>query len=229
MKIAVWNVERLKHKKDLDKILLQCEQVKADIFVLTETDARVCLDFPYSFHTPMLSEIKPEYYAAAENRVSVFSRYPCVRQYETFDSFTALCVELETERGKLLVYGTVIGIFGNRHSSFRPDLIKQIEDIKRLSAEGKSLCVCGDFNCSFADNYYFTGFARESLNQSFLENDICLLTGDRSECIDHIAVSRGFITDYNIRVEEWNWDKKLSDHKGIAAEFEKIKKFEKPP
>ncbi len=39
MKIATWNVERLKHKKSLDKIIEACEKTKADIIILTEYDA----------------------------------------------------------------------------------------------------------------------------------------------------------------------------------------------
>ena len=41
LRIATWNIERLKHKKSLEQILLACEQIQADILVLTETDHRV--------------------------------------------------------------------------------------------------------------------------------------------------------------------------------------------
>ncbi len=40
MKIATWNVERLKHCASLDKLLQACERVRADILVLTETDTK---------------------------------------------------------------------------------------------------------------------------------------------------------------------------------------------
>ena len=40
MKIATWNVERLKHKRSLNEIISVCEQIQADILVLTETDER---------------------------------------------------------------------------------------------------------------------------------------------------------------------------------------------
>ena len=52
LRIATWNIERLKHKNSLEQILLACEQIQADILVLTETDHRVCPDYQYSFHTP---------------------------------------------------------------------------------------------------------------------------------------------------------------------------------
>ena len=38
MKIATWNVERLRHKKQLDQIQGLCDGIHADILVLTETD-----------------------------------------------------------------------------------------------------------------------------------------------------------------------------------------------
>jgi endonuclease/exonuclease/phosphatase (EEP) superfamily protein YafD len=128
-------------------------------------------------------------------------------------------VELETPEGNLLVYGTIMGIYGNRHPSYQIDLQKQIEDFSRLLALGKPLCICGDFNCSFADNYYFTNAGRESLRRFFVENQITILTGNRKQCIDHVAISDAFVNGAEIMVNEWNFDKALSDHKGISVDF----------
>lgn len=125
MKIATWNVERLKHK--LDEIIYSCEQTKADILVLTETDQRIELNYRNCFHTSMVSEIQPKNYKNTENRVSIYTNYKCVHQYATFDKYTAICIELETAM-----------------------------DFKRLSQNANSLCICGDYNCSFEDNYYYT-------------------------------------------------------------------------
>ncbi|SFW18738.1 endonuclease/exonuclease/phosphatase family protein [Selenomonas ruminantium] len=232
MKIATWNVERLKHQSSLDKIISVIEAVQADIIVLTETDERIKPNYRYSFHTPKLRDAPADYrmpgcykdyavadvHEATENRVSIYTNYPCVSQHKTYDKYTALCIELETDAGKLLVYGTIIGIIGNRDESFKQDLLQQVGDFERLSKWG-DICVCGDFNCSFADNYYFTNFGRETLRESFMRNKIALLTGSRQECIDHIAISRNFIGAGDITVSEWNLDKSLSDHKGIVAEI----------
>ncbi|GHV43558.1 hypothetical protein FACS189490_13720 [Clostridia bacterium] len=132
-----------------------------------------------------------------------------------------MCVELETEMGNLLVYGTIIGIYGNRHPSFEDDLAKQLADFKRLSAGNANLCVVGDYNCTFADNYYYTKSGRSALLQSFADNRMALLTKDAPECIDHIAVSMQFVEGCTFTVEEWNCDKRLSDHKGIAVNITK--------
>lgn len=42
------NVERLKHRRDLGRIVFACMQIKPDILVLTETDSRLQLDYPLS-------------------------------------------------------------------------------------------------------------------------------------------------------------------------------------
>lgn len=232
MRIATWNIERLKHRKSIDKILSAIEDAKADILVLTESDERIKPNYRYSFHTPKLHDAPSEYrmpgrykdyavadvYAVTENRVSIYTNYPCIGQYETYDKYTALCVELETNAGNLLVYGTIVGIIGNRDESFKQDMLLQAKDFERLSKTG-NICICGDFNCSFSDNYYYTNFGRDTLSVSFASNNISLLTGNQPECIDHIAVSKNFIGGSNIKISEWNLDKSLSDHKGIIADI----------
>ena len=225
MKIATWNVERLKHRSSLDRIIRLCSETRADVLVLTESDQQIALDYPYCFHTPTPQDrVLPEgrgvlRYKPTEHRVSIFSRYPCTRHCQTFDPYTALCVELETEKGSLLVYGTIIGILGNRDKSFISDLRQQLFDFDRLVKEGHSLCVCGDFNCSFGDNYYFTRTGRDLLQESFQKNRMRLLTEKVPCCVDHIALSSQFVSDEDIQIQEWNLDKSLSDHKGIAVRF----------
>jgi endonuclease/exonuclease/phosphatase family metal-dependent hydrolase len=218
MKIATWNIERLRHKSQLDSIIRNCEEISADILVLTETDSQVNLNYKHCFQTPKLIEIEPTNYKPTENRVSIYTNYDLVRHHQTYDNYTALCVGLSTERGNLLVYGTIIGIYGNRHKSFAGDLAQQLADIERLTASDKNLCVCGDFNCSFADNYYYTKFGRAAVEKSFAQNGLELLTKNQPECIDHIALSKDFVADSAVQIAEWNIDKTLSDHKGIAVE-----------
>jgi hypothetical protein len=75
------------------------------------------------------------------------------------------------------------------------------------------------FNCGFADNYYFTKVGRDSILKFFDENNITILTRDRSECIDHIAVSDGFIKNKVILIDEWNYNQALSDYKGISVQI----------
>ena len=220
MRIATWNVERLKHHAKTDVMLQAVEAANADILVLTETDSRFVPAYPYECHSSLLREIRPDYYRETENRVSIYSRFPVIKEYKTYDRYTAVCAELLTDRGNLLVYGTIMGIFGNRAASFNSDLEMQMSDILRLSMEGHSLCVIGDFNLSFEDNYYYTKHGRNLLRQTFLDCGIDILTHAVPECIDHIAVSKGFAGE-RAAVAEWNKDKSLSDHKGIVVEIKR--------
>lgn len=223
MKIATWNVERLKHRRSLQEIISICNNICADILVLTETDDRIKLNYNYCFQTPTPIDMKKlngaeiPYYKPTEHRVSIFTDHKCIAHHTTFDKYTALCVELETERGNLLVYGTIIGVFGNREKSFIQDLSKQVCDFKYLSDNGNNICICGDFNCSFSDNYYYTKDGRNLILNSFADNNIDILTSNRKECIDHIAISKRFVSDCIIDIDEWNEEKSLSDHKGIIA------------
>ena len=219
MKIATWNVERLRHKKLLDEMLHSIDEVNAGILVLTETDQRLHPKYRFCYETPGIAICQPDIYATTENRVSIYTNYPCVRQYSTYDENTALCVELETEKGNLIVYGTIIGVYGNRHQTFLPDLMMQMDELRRLSKLGTAICFCGDFNCSFADNYYFTAAGRTTILNGLKDCNLSLLTANQPECIDHIALTEGFIGSTEVKIAEWNQAKTLSDHKGIAASF----------
>ena len=221
MKIATWNLERLKHKSNLAEINLKIAELKADILVLTETDSRVSLNnYKYCIQTPKLKEIQLDYYLESENRITIYTNYEIIRQLETYDKYTSLCVELKTEYGSLTVYGTIIGIYGNRNKNFNADLSQQLIDYQNLSV-GNNFCLIGDYNMSFADNYYFTNYGRNELNRVFEECTLNLLTRNIPECIDHIVISESFITNLKTIIGEWNIDKSLSDHKGVFVDFER--------
>ena len=231
MRIATWNVERLKHKNKLDLIHEACTAAEADILVLTETDERVAPAYPFCYRSTSLRGMEAPIlyrgekvfvrYADTENRVSIFTRYHCLKEHVTFNRYTALCVELATDIGNLLVYGTIMGVHGNREASFQPELEKQMEDIRRLAAEGRNVCVIGDYNLSFSDNYYHTTLGREAVLDCFGRSGISILTTERPQCIDHIAVSKSFMSGHRVTgIDEWNCDKALSDHRGIVVQID---------
>ncbi|MCD8054946.1 MAG: endonuclease/exonuclease/phosphatase family protein [Lachnospiraceae bacterium] len=226
MKIATWNIERAQRKKKLGAIIAACEQENADILVLTEADEQVKPSgYPFCFSTqpPKAHELPPYptpvQYAPTERRVILYTRYPCVRCHPTYDAATAICVELQTEMGNLLVYGSIIGIYGHRKPFYMDDLQGQMEDLQNLAGEGHSICFLGDYNCSFADSYYPHSAARSKMLACFDSMGMELLTKDRPECIDHIAISKSFIGAAPVSIQEWNEGKHLSDHKGIAVSF----------
>jgi exonuclease III len=221
MKIANWNIERLKNSSKIDDITQNLTDLDADILVLTETDNRIFLEnYEDSVSTNLLTEIEPKNYKETENRVTIYSKYKILRQFETFDKYTSLCVELKTEFGNLVIYGTIIGIYGNRNENFTTDLTKQILDFDKY-AKDENFCVVGDYNISFSDNYYFTNYGRKELDNTFDKNKLTLLTRKQKECIDHIAISTNFVKNLKTEIHEWNFDKKMSDHKGIFVNLTK--------
>ena len=56
------------------------------------------------------------------------------------------------------------------------------------------------------------------MEKSFAQNGLALLTKNQPECIDHIALSKAFVTDSAVQITEWNIGKTLSDNKGIVVE-----------
>ncbi len=217
MKIATWNVERLKKKKYLPEILSEIEKIDADILILTETDSQI-LPENYLYKTETKPLILVNSLAKiTENRVTIFSKFPIVVVFETYDHFATCSAEIETPFGKLVVYGTIVGVLGNRSQQFIPDLKKQMMDLQKFS--DKSICFVGDFNCSFSDNYYFTNEGRNLFNEHFKSLNLKNITAKIPENIDHIVISEKFIERFKIKISEFNLDKKLSDHKGIIAEL----------
>ncbi|MCD7776645.1 MAG: endonuclease/exonuclease/phosphatase family protein [Firmicutes bacterium] len=217
MVIATWNVEGLKHKNKLERMLQVIDNINADILVLTETDRRLRPNYHNVIESKPLFGRMVSIYKATENMVSIYTDYPCIQVYPTYDDYSSVCAELLTEHGNLIVYGMVTGAFGNRGESFNSDLERQMEDISNFSSLRDGICVLGDFNCSFSDNYYFTKKGREAFLRSFDQSDICLLTEGQPECVDHIGVSKNYMLGACCQIDEWNHDKALSDHKGIRA------------
>ncbi len=219
MKIGTWNIERLKHYKKKSEITLLLEKQNCDILVLTEYDERIKpKGFEFELVTKNLAELDSINYRKTEYRVKIFSKYEIIEEFNTYDDFTSCCATLKTEMGNLIVYGTIIGIYGNRNRNFKHDLSNQIANFKFLS-QNQNLCIIGDYNISFCDNYYFTNWGRTELNKSFAENEMENLTEKITETIDHIAISKKFIGDSKAEIVEWNIGKELSDHKGISVKL----------
>ena len=221
MKIATWNVERpngssrTKNAKIVDAL----KDVDADILILTETNSLIHPGEEYSpFATASLRPTEEPYYKDGENRTTVWTKYPAKRYMETYDAFTSVCVSIKTTMGELNVYGTIIGIHGNRRGSFNADLDKQIVDWRRICGTG-NICIAGDFNISFADNYYYTKLGRQKITDCFQDLKIDNLTRQIPENIDHIAISESFVKQHKPVPSFWNEDKKLSDHIGVFVTF----------
>lgn len=187
--------------------------------MLTEYDKRIQpVGFDYQISTDDLMSVNTDHYFPTERRVKIFSKYKIVKQFETFNKFTTCCAEVETDYGNLVIYGTIIGIYGNRNQNFKDGLQSQIVDFNTI-AEENNICIIGDYNMSFSDNYYYTKLGRETINNCFKELKIKNLTAQLPENIDHISISESFLGKSKPIIEIWNLDKRLSDHIGSSIEL----------
>ena len=223
MKIATWNIERpAANSKRVPFILNELRRIKADILILTESNEYIIPDTSYQIkNTSHFIEFRPQ---SGEVRVSIHSRYPIISEEKTFKSDKSVCIVLDTAFGKLAVYGMIIGITGNRAPDFKMDLDMIIKDIDRLS-KLYPLCIAGDFNISFSDNYYFTKEGRGKLNACFERNNLINLTADVKNNIDHIVLPKNLASLQSGQLKVWNnvnkLEKKdwLSDHQCVSLEI----------
>ena len=221
MKIATWNLERpTKNGHKTPAILQYLRKLNADILVLTETSEFIDLGNEYEFfHTEIFSG---QFYKPGDRQVSVFSKYPITRHISTFRADTSLCLEVTTPFGELIVYGTIIGNFGNGGDLFKRDLEKQLLDYENIG-KTKNFCIVGDLNISFSDNFYFTKEGREKLKNSFELLGMKIMTEHIPNNIDHIILTKDFFGNRKIINGFWNETEnkkeRLTDHKGVFVEI----------
>ena len=219
MRIATWNLERLKKRKRqliIDKLI----EIEADILILTETDYSIQLENYFCISTELLPlGFENTDYKAGEIRVSILTKYKTTNKYETYDSYTTVCSDIETPWGTLTVYGSIIGVFGSKQPRFDNDLYGQLVDIERLFAN-RQICFAGDLNTTFSGRVWPSRKARQTLIDSFEKYKLSNTTASIQDTVDHIVLSSNFIENRRLTIETWNQDKKLSDHVGHLLTIE---------
>ena len=221
MKIATWNLERPTKNGHKTPVILQyLQKIDADILVLTETNE--CIDLGNEYEHYQTNKYEGVNCKKGDRQVSIFSKYPITQHLKTFRTDTSLCVEISTPLGNLIVYGTIIGNFGNRGDQFKNDLDKQLLDFEKY-AKSNNFCIIGDLNISFSDNYYFTKEGRSKLKNSFELLGMKILTEQIANNIDHIILSNDFLKHLKFKEGFWNdtenKKERLSDHKGVFVEI----------
>jgi exonuclease III len=217
MKIATWNIERpTRNGQKSTAIVDYLKKLNADILVLTETNEFINLGTEYElFHTDIFSG---DFYKPGDRQVTIFSKYPIVRHIPTFRADTSLCLAVDTPHGELVVYGTIIGNYGNGGDQFKLDLEKQLTDFESIG-KTQNFCIIGDLNISFSDDIYFTKEGRGKLRNSFEQLGMKIMTEQITQNIDHIVLTKEFIANKKIINGFWNDTEnkatRLSDHKGV--------------
>lgn len=98
---------------------------------------------------------------------------------------------------------------------FIKDYNDQKNDFNRIFTN-RNVCLVGDLNISLSGWIYPGKEYREKLNTIIEEHDLDNSTGNLDDNIDHILISKKFIEGRGFEVEEFNVDKKLSDHIGVC-------------
>jgi endonuclease/exonuclease/phosphatase family metal-dependent hydrolase len=188
MRIATWNLDHASNNSR--PVSLQVDQIKKiapDILVLTETCEDVDLRADgYGFTLATTKNCHGKNYS------TIWSKFPIKKIYSTFDPETAVCAEIETSIGSVIVYGTIITYHGDQG----PDGESKpwTEHYKAIEAHGEDwfrilqecgqkvpIVVAGDFNQT-RDNSsrtYGTKFGRDLLSRELSRCALrCLTTED---------------------------------------------------
>ena len=228
MKIATWNLMRptartISRNKIVHEKLIKCN---ADILILTETNAEIHpgAEYLWKATTELPAAIKISdmdlKYSEGENRVTIFSKYPFGKSFETFDNYTSVCSEVFTPYGTLIAYATIIGILGGKGKEFTADFDRQKADIVELSGH-KNFCLIGDLNISFSGFAYPGRKVINEANKFFEQNALTILTRNIADSPDHIIISKAFMNDKEVEICHLPFDKKVTDHSLISTVINK--------
>jgi hypothetical protein len=219
MKIAIWNLMRPNSKTiERNSLFLDTlNQIDPDIIILTETNSIIDFgDKYFSVSTKPLPKLLDKYtYKQGENRVTIFSKFPFVRQIPTADSYTSVCVETKTPLGQLIIYGTIIGFLGGLLEPFKSDLEKQTLDLTQLAKQG-NVCFGGDLNIAFSGRAYPSKIVVENVTELFDNLDLTNLTKDFENSAIHCVISNSFLENKQVEKDRIRFDKKITDHNLIT-------------
>lgn len=231
IRIATWNLDRprTKQAEKMNALKQQMQVIDADIWILTETHQAMSPDENYQgAHTDPIKNYKR--HTDGERRSSIWSRFPINQNIETHDPETAVCVELQTPKGSVIVYATVIPYHAAGTSLPYRSGMKFVEGLKTMELHGASIerhrkdwqrirtehadhafIVGGDFNQHRDGAGAYGARGREPLTQALNESSLSCVTEQDFKAIgilttrrniDHICLSQQ-LTSKTIEVSAW--------------------------
>lgn len=223
MKIVSWNLERPNNNPNSEKNIFKMDciaKLNPDIIFLTETNSSINFKNHFIHQSIELPEIyENQKYLNGENRVTIFSKFPIENIIETYDSYTAVCCQIDSPLGKLTLYGSIIGSFGGRDKYFENDLKNQKIEMEKL-AKGQNLIYSGDFNISFSGHPYPSKIKALEMVSFFDSNSLENLTSENKDSVIHIVASQNILKERIIFQKMIEIDRKFSDHNLILVEIE---------
>lgn len=160
IRIATWNVDRPTQNstKNAPAILEMLRKIDADIWILTETNATIVPESTHAnpFHGYVGLASRPESSKLpGQNKTTIWSRFGIRKSIQTFDPDTAVCAEIETRIGLMIVYGTIITYWGDIYEEFQKPWDRHFDEIDRHAKDWEKIsrqfphhimCLAGDFN-----------------------------------------------------------------------------------
>lgn len=103
LRIATWNLQHASTNGPSSTLqIARLRTFNPDIIVLTETDDDVDLSL-YGYHSACSEKNDYGKYCSV-----IWSKYPFTEKYQTYETDTAVCAQVDTQLGPLIVYGTII-------------------------------------------------------------------------------------------------------------------------
>lgn len=243
MRIATWNLEKPSKSGTKREAILQCIQnIKADIWVLTETDMNLNLGEGYqrvahaSIHAPDIEGIQK--HKPGSVWTAIWTRLPAERIVTLADpDRTASALVIPEGDAPLLVYGTVLPWPGDpRSEHFRgatafahaldlqaTEWTSLIEIIRRQHPTAR-LCVAGDFNQAWIKDKYISEEGRTRLINAMKApyHPLVCATGEKDpikapinrHTIDHICISAP-VDDFEVGY----WPQTTAELKGMSDHY----------
>ena len=111
VRIATWNLDHASNgKRPIELQIEQILRINPDILVLTES----CQEVDLAMHGFRRFSCAKNEYGKFCSEILIGPRVRLETQLNTFDETTAVCIQVETPVGEMIVYGTIITYHGDQ-------------------------------------------------------------------------------------------------------------------
>jgi len=232
IRIATWNLERPRVDDDakLDGLGEQIADIDADIWIFTESSEFVWPGERYfDFHSKHIENYVG--HTPREVRTSIWAPYHKLKEIETHDPETSVCVQFSSPLGAHIIYATIIP-YHNAGTNFPYRYMqKEVEGLKQWELHSQSIaahaadirkirnrfpmsafCLAGDFNQNRdGTRWYGTNAVREQMTEALKFTELKCVTEEDFRArgkletranIDHICLDHD-TAEMVTRVEAW--------------------------
>jgi endonuclease/exonuclease/phosphatase family metal-dependent hydrolase len=244
IRLATWNLDHaFNSSRPKDLQIKTIRRIDPDILILTETCREVDLT-PFGYQPAVYTDLNShQKYDAA-----IWSKFQIVKGSWTYDPELAVCAEIGTPIGKVLVYGSIIpyGLYKGK-SETSPAWFEHYKSIQgqgndwsRLNVDNLPVIAGGDFNQTRdGSNTYGTKECIQLLTDELRRNNLTCVTDEDfgkagkitadpnpkknwpRQNIDHICLTEGAFEVLQVGA----WDhftesgKYMSDHNGVSVDI----------